>query len=53
MKLITAIAGLALMAGSMEAEAQVALQNPTNEDGKSEIIRTITKSGFVARKGPT
>ena len=44
MKLITAIAALALMTGRIDAEAQVALQNPTNEDAKSEIIRTITKS---------
>ena len=44
MKLITAIAALALLAGSMDVEAQVAPQNPTNEDVKSEIIRTITKS---------
>ena len=44
MKLITAIAALALLAGSMVVEAQVTPQNPTNEDVKSEIIRTITKS---------
>ncbi len=44
MKLITTTAALALLAGSIDVGAQVTPQNPTNEDLKSEIIRTITKS---------
>ena len=44
MKLITAIAAMALVTARIHAEAQVALHNPTNGDTKSEIVRTITKS---------
>ena len=44
MKLIKAVAALALVAVSVDVGAQVTLQNPSNEDAKSEIVRTITKS---------
>ena len=44
MKLIKAVAALALVAVSVDVEAQFTLQNPSNEDAKSEIVRTITKS---------